>query len=82
MLKTEGFCSLEDSGGSSATEQWDSELGECESADGIQYAGEVLTVNEHSLGIGEVDNHYELSVIFTIVNVGNSAGFNVISKDL
>ena len=70
------------SGGSGATEDWQSEFGEGKSAHGVEAAGEVLAINEHLLGVDPVNNDNKLAVILSEVNVSNSTGFDVISKDL
>ena len=77
-----GLGSLVNSGGPGAAEDGQSELGEGESAHGVQAAGEVLAIDEHLLGVNPVHDDNKLAVILSEVNVSDSAGFDEISKDL
>lgn len=73
---------LGDSGGSGTAEEGQTQLGEGESTQGVEAAGEVNAVDEDLLVIAPVNDGHEFAVILSEVNVSSSAGFDEISKDL
>ena len=73
---------LGESASSGTTEDWDSELGEGESTNGINNSGEAFTVNENLLSVDYVNNDNELSIVGTIINEANSSSFHECSVNL
>ena len=82
LLQAESLGGLEDGGGSGTAEHVQLQLGEGESSQGVQHAGEVLAIHQHAVLVSNIDDHDELAVVLAEVHVGNSAGFHESSVDL
>ena len=57
---------------------------EGESLDGVESSGEAGggAVNEDSVAVSNINNHANLARVFSIVNVGNSPGFDEVLENL
>ena len=81
--KVEGLGSLGDGTSSGSSQEGKSELGKGKSLEWIQYSWEVaVSVDEHLVVLGNINDNHHLSVICSEVDECNSTWFNDVSNAL
>ena len=67
---------LQEGGGTSGSWDGDLELGKRESSEWEEDSWVVLTINENTALVGDIDNNNLLSIVSSVVNESNSTWFN------
>jgi len=70
------FLILEENGSLVDSDGVDVELGEVDSSDGNNLSDNVVTIDKDSLLVDDVNDDTNLALVFTVVNVDDSADLN------
>jgi len=70
------FLILEENGSLVDSDGVDVELGEVDSSDGNNLSDDVITVDEDSLLVDNVNDDTNLALVFTVIDVDDSADLN------
>jgi hypothetical protein len=81
-LDVSGFHGLDNAAVTGTLLEGEAEFGEGEATERVDHTGELVAVNEDALIVEDINNNANFTVIFTEVNVGNTASFDVSSEHL